>query len=108
MAKNTLDEWIYYFKNNEIKEEFTAKGISQAKELWRVDKLTPEEKLSYADHIKNLRNEASRLWTMKIDAEDKVRKDRSIEIAKELLKNGATIELTMKSTGLSKEEIESL
>jgi hypothetical protein len=108
VAKNTLDEWIYYFKNNEIREEFTAKGISQAKELWRVDKLTPEEKLSYADHIKNLRNEASRLWTMKIDAEDKVRKDRSIEIAKELLKNGATIDLTMKSTGLSKEEIESL
>jgi len=108
VAKNTLDEWIYYFKNNEIREEFTAKGINQAKELWRVDKLTPEEKLSYADHIKNLRNEASRLWTLKIDAEDRVKKERSVEIARELLKNGASIELIIKSTGLTKEEIESL
>jgi len=108
VAKNTLDEWIYYFKNNEIREEFTAKGINQAKELWRVDKLTPEEKLSYADHIKNLRNEASRLWTLKIDAEDRVKKERSIEIARELLKNGASIELIINSTGLTKEEIESI
>jgi predicted transposase/invertase (TIGR01784 family) len=108
VAKNTLDEWIYYFKNNEIREEFTAKGINQAKELWRVDKLTPEEKLSYADHIKNLRNEASRLWTLKIDAEDRVKKERSVEIARELLKNGDSIELIIKSTGLTKEEIESL
>ena len=108
MAKNTLDEWIYYFKNNEIKEEFTAKGISQAKELWRVDKLTPEEKLSYADHIKNLRNEASRLWTMKIDAEDRVRKDEKIQIAKGMKNEKIHLEIIVKLTGLSKEEIESL
>jgi len=108
VAKNTLDEWIYYFKNNEIKEEFTAKGITQAKELWRVDKLTPEEQSNYNNHIKNLRNEASHLWTLKIDAEDKVKKDRSLEIARELKKNGATIDLIMKSTGLTRNEIEEL
>jgi len=108
VAKNTLDEWIYYFKNNEIREEFTAKGINQAKELWRVDKLTPEEKLSYADHIKNLRNEASRLWTLKIDAEDRVKKERSIEIAKGMKKENIKLEIIVKLTGLSKEEIEIL
>ena len=108
VARNTLDEWIYYFKNNEIKEEFTAKGINQAKELWRVDKLTPVEKLSYADHIKNLRNEASRLWTLKIDAEDRVKKERSIEIAKGMKKENIQLEIIVKLTGLSKEELERL
>jgi predicted transposase/invertase (TIGR01784 family) len=108
VAKNTLDEWIYYFKNNEIREEFTAKGISQAKELWRVDKLTPEEKLSYADHIKNLRNEASRLWTLKIDAEDRVRKDEKTQIAKGMKNEKIHLEIIVKLTGLTKEEIESL
>ncbi|MDR2684084.1 MAG: Rpn family recombination-promoting nuclease/putative transposase, partial [Prevotellaceae bacterium] len=27
VATSTLDEWIYYFKNSEIKEDFTAKGM---------------------------------------------------------------------------------
>lgn len=35
IAKDSLDQWIYYFKNNEIKDEFTARGISMARELWR-------------------------------------------------------------------------
>ena len=30
-AKSKLDEWIYFFKNNEIKEEFTARGLKKAK-----------------------------------------------------------------------------
>jgi len=29
-AKNTLDEWIYYLKNDEIKDEFRAKGLAEA------------------------------------------------------------------------------
>jgi predicted transposase/invertase (TIGR01784 family) len=108
IAKDSLDQWIYYLKNNEIKDEFTAKGIDKAKELWRVDNLSEEEQKNYQKHIENLRYGASMAWTMKVDAEDKVKKERSIEIAKELIKNAATIELIIKSTGLSKEEIDGL
>lgn len=108
VATNSLDQWIYYFKNNEIKEEFTAKGISQAKELWRVDKLSHEEQLNYNTHIKNLRNEASRLWTMKIDAEDRVRKDEKLHIAKGMKMKNIKIEDIIELTGLTKEEIELL
>src|SRR3990167_8979274 len=28
-AKSTLDEWIYYLKNDEIKDEFKAKGLAE-------------------------------------------------------------------------------
>jgi predicted transposase/invertase (TIGR01784 family) len=108
VAKNTLDEWIYYLKNNDIKDSFTARGIEKAKELWRIDQLSDEDRKSYYKHIENLRYGASMAWTMKVDAEDKVKKERSIEIAKELLKNGVAIELISKTTGLSKEEIEKL
>jgi len=107
-ATNTLDEWIYYFKNNEIKDNFTAKGINEAKELWRVDKLSAEEQLNYNSHIKNLRNEASRMWTLKVDAEDRAKLEKAKEIAKELRKNGVLVDLIVKSTGLSKEEIDKL
>jgi len=31
IAKDSLDEWIYFLKNEEIKENFNAKGLKQAK-----------------------------------------------------------------------------
>jgi len=107
-ATNTLDEWIYYFKNNEIKDHFTAKGINEAKELWRVDKLTDEEQQNYNYHIKNLRNEASRMWTMKIDAEDRVRKEEKLEIARGMVVDNIPTDTIQKYTGLSFSEIEEL
>ncbi len=36
VAKDTLDEWIYYLKNNEIKDNFTAKGIGQGKKTMEI------------------------------------------------------------------------
>jgi hypothetical protein len=105
IAKDTLDQWVYYLKNNEIKDDFTAKGITQAKELWRVDSLAEDEQKNYSQHLKDLRNEASRILTLKIDAEDRVKKERDLQIAKNLKENGVDIILIMKSTGLSKEEI---
>ncbi len=107
-ATNTLDEWIYYFKNNEIKDDFTAKGINEAKELLRVDKLSEEEQLNYNHHINNLRNEASRMWTLKIDAEDRVKRERSIEIAKGMKLKSMNIIDIIDITGLSKDEIDKL
>ena len=108
VAKDTLDEWIYYFKNNEIKDSFTAKGIDKAKELWRLDTLSEKDQKIYQRHLENLRYGASMTWTMKVDAEDKVKKARDKEIARNFKANGVDIEIIMKSTGLTKEEIEEL
>ncbi len=116
VAKDTLDEWIYYLKNNEIKDNFTAKGIDKAKKLWRLDNLSEEEQKIYQKHLEDLHYGASMVWTMKIDAEDKIReegrkegeKKKVIKIAKNLLRNGVDIEIIIKSTGLTKEEIQKL
>ena len=45
--RNTLDEWIYYLKNGEIKDGFTAKGMKELRNLLDIEKLSPEEKLQY-------------------------------------------------------------
>jgi predicted transposase/invertase (TIGR01784 family) len=108
VAKNTLDQWIYYFKNNEIREDFTAKGISQARELWRFDKLSPEEQINYNFHLKDLRNEATRLWNLKMDAELRVRTDERFNIAKGMKLKKINIKDIAELTGLSIEEIENL
>jgi len=108
IAKDTLDQWIYYLKNNEIKDDFTAKGINEARELWRVDTLPEEEQKSYSQHLKDLRNEASRILTLKTDAEDRVKIENTLKLAKSFKDNGVDTETIMKSTGLSKEEIDKL
>lgn len=108
IAKDTLDQWIYYLKNNEIKDEFNAKGIGKAKELWRVENLPGDERKIYLKHIEDMHYGASMAWSMKVDAEDKLKMERTVEIAKELKKNGVSIDLIIKSTGLSREEIEKL
>jgi len=53
VARNTLDEWIYYLKNNRIEDHFTAQGLGRAKELLLLDNLSPEERERYLRAIEN-------------------------------------------------------
>ena len=105
IAKDSLDEWIYYLKNNEIKDDFKAQGISLARELLRVDNLSDNEKIAYQKHIEDLRYGASMAWTLKIDEEDRVKKEEKTLIAKNLKKLGVEMDLIVKATGLSSAEI---
>ena len=59
LATTSLDEWIYFFKNEEIKDEFKAKGIQKAKQSFSLLSLPEEEQLAYARYQDNLRYEAS-------------------------------------------------
>ena len=115
-AKNTLDEWIYYFKNNEIRDEFKAKGLDKVKKILKYDKLTEKDKKEYNRHIENLRYKASMLSTLKTEEEYKVHKkgkeegekNKGYEVALESLRNGLEQELVSKITKLSIETIEKL
>jgi len=86
--------------------------------------LPEEEQKKYKRHLENLRYAASMTETMKFEAEEKIREEGrkegikegmekgkiegKIEVAKNLLKTGIDIEIIVKSTGLTKEEIEDL
>ena len=59
IARNTLDEWIYFLKNEEIKTDFSAKGLSEAKETLDVLKMTPSERQAYERYQEQLHYEAS-------------------------------------------------
>jgi predicted transposase/invertase (TIGR01784 family) len=47
IAKDTLDEWIYFLKNEEIKPNFTAKGLKEAEEKLSIMKLPEDEQKAY-------------------------------------------------------------
>jgi predicted transposase/invertase (TIGR01784 family) len=52
VAKSGLDEWIYYFKNNDIPDGFTAPGLEEVKKRLQYDKLSEQEKRDYNHHLK--------------------------------------------------------
>uniref|UniRef100_Q3AR74 Rpn family recombination-promoting nuclease/putative transposase n=1 Tax=Chlorobium chlorochromatii (strain CaD3) TaxID=340177 RepID=Q3AR74_CHLCH len=68
IARNTLDEWIYFLKNSEIPDNFKAKGIQKAKESFSVLRMSVEEYQAYQAFQDELRDEASYVETKRIDA----------------------------------------
>ena len=58
-AKDTLDEWIYFLKNEEIKDNFQAQGLLEAKDKLAEMKLSAPEKRDYEIYLDNLRYQNS-------------------------------------------------
>jgi predicted transposase/invertase (TIGR01784 family) len=117
-AKNTLDEWVYFLKHNEIKEEFRAKGLQKAKEILRINNLSDSEKQEFENYIKDWRIRESEIETALEKGIDKAKKKllpiiekkeqqliNSIKMMKQL---GASTEQIQKATGLSKSEIDKI
>ena len=108
LAKDSLDEWIYFFKNSEIKEEFKARGLREAEEKLKVVNMNEEEYKAYQRYLDDLRYQASIAETLKFEAEEKVRKSREREIARMMMENNEPIEKIKLYTGLSEEEIRAI
>ena len=63
VAKSTLDEWIYLFKNSAIKSDFKAKGIKKAGIVLDEMKMSKEERAAYDRFIDNKRIALGQLKT---------------------------------------------
>ncbi|KOR28127.1 hypothetical protein TI04_11720, partial [Achromatium sp. WMS2] len=59
ITHDPLDEWIYLFKHEEIKEGFQARGLTKAKEVLDILKLSTTERQLYSLHQEQLHYEAS-------------------------------------------------
>lgn len=111
ITKDTLDEWIYFLKNSEIKDSFRAKGLQKAQQELDVLKLNPQERQAYEAYQENLRYQAS-MWLSSYGQGEKKgiekgKKDMQVAIAKSLLDilDKETIAL---KTGLTVEEVKQL
>ena len=59
IARDSLDEWIYFLKNEEIKDTFRARGLRQAKERLDILKLPESERAAYDRYVDDLHYQAS-------------------------------------------------
>ena len=116
IAKDTLDEWIYFLKNEEIKESFTAKGLKEAEEKLSIMKLPEDEQKAYEHYKDDLHYQASMFESSFGDGYSEGKAEGIVEginqttknIALNLAKEGATIEIIAKVTGLSEADIKQL
>jgi hypothetical protein len=104
VIERPLDEWIYFLKNSDIKDNFHAKGMAQAKEALNYEKMSAEEKSTYSSHMKSRRIESSVLET----AEGRGMRKANVITAKKALAEGADWAFVSKITGLDLEDIERL
>lgn len=108
IAKDTLDEWVYFLKNSEVKDEFKAKGLAEAKEVLDIMRLDKEQQYGYNRYLDYLHYKASEILSLRLVAEDKVRQDRSVEIAKNAIIKGAEDTFIADITGLTLDQIEEI
>ena len=120
LASTPLDEWISFLKTSEIPINFNAPGLPEARERLRVDSLSDEERKDYHRRMENLRYLRSVINTGRVEGftkglekgEKKGReegiKEGIIKTAQNMKKEGLTISLIAKMTGLSEEEINKL
>jgi flagellar biosynthesis/type III secretory pathway protein FliH len=66
-AVTSLDEWILFLKTGDIPDNATAKGLPEARERLRIDRLDRTEQSAYNAHIEALRYQKSVIQTSLIE-----------------------------------------
>jgi hypothetical protein len=103
VAKDTLDEWVYFLKNSEVKEGFRAKGLREASEKLKEDSLGEEEKAAYRRFQDSRRMERSEIETALKEGMEK-----GLEVAftvYKMHKEGKPLAEICKAAGLTEPEV---
>ena len=125
IARNTLDQWIFYLKNNRVEDNFNAQGLDKVRQVLKVDSMTEKEQANYEKFLTDLSHERSIIFTAKdegkaeglaegkleglaegraeglAEGEAKGKAEERVEVAKNLLALGIDINAIAKATGLS-------
>ena len=119
-----LDKWLYFIKHLEnfqnIPEIFKDEIFVKAFEKAEIAKYTERERIEYEESLKVYRDLKGVIDTAfdegkiegkvegKIEGKIEGKVERNFEVAKTLKENGISMEIIIKSTGLSKEQIDKL
>ncbi len=112
---DTLDQWIYFLKNEMIQEGFTARGLIEAKERLDVLKLPTQQRQAYEIYLDNLRYQNSMIESTRLkgyfEGEEvgyqRGETETKLDIARKLLASMDNDAIS-KITGLEESVIQSL
>lgn len=104
IIKDELDEWLYFAKHSEVKDDFKSPYMKKVAERLSVLKMTPEERQHYQNYV----NESLKERDYIVAARTEGRAEEKIAMAKKMLKENFSIETISRIIELSIEEIEVL
>ena len=124
VAVTPLEEWIEYLKTGIIRSDTKAPGLEEAREKLAYFNMSKEERYAYDEHINAMMIQNDVLDGAKLEGRMEGRieglaegreegreegeRNKQLEVARNLKDIGLSVEMIMKGTGLSKEEIEKL
>jgi predicted transposase/invertase (TIGR01784 family) len=108
IAKDTLDQWIYFLKHEEVKSSFKAKGLKEAKEKLDILKLSEKERREYEFYEAEIRDQASMYLTYITNPRKLGYIEGKEETAKNMLNANFDINTIATITGLSVSDINKL
>ena len=96
MIDDAIDEWVYFFKYGEIREDFKSPGILLAAKKLDYLMMSEKERRAYDGYLAYLGQELGILDS----AKEEGREEKAIEIAKKLLVKNVPIQVIEEATEL--------
>ena len=100
IAQDNLDEWVYFLKNSEVKDEFKAKGLKEAGEVLDYMRLPESEQFSYNRYLDYLHYKASEIESLK-SVKEQILEGKSDGIARLQEIEGNFLSITLSKIALS-------
>ena len=127
VAVTPLEEWVRYLKDGIITSGTTAPGLEEAREKLRYYSMSPEERYAYDEHLNAImihdvlstakfegREEGLAEGLAEgreeglIEGREEGRVEERLETARRMRSDGLSMEMVVRYTGLSEEEINNL
>ena len=112
VINDSLDEWIYFFKNSEVLDSFKAKGMDEVRTKLAVINMNEAERKQYQRFAEELMDEASyiasnefeKLWYAKRVVKEAL-EGQQRAMVRNRIASGPSDEVIAQLTGLSVEQI---
>ena len=106
--KEKFDEWMYFFKNESIKSDFTAKGIQSAAQKLALVKMDDAQRSAYDRYMMDLSYENSMIESSYLDgmADGEARGEAKLILS--MHQNSCTLQQMSLFTGLPLEKIQGI
>ncbi len=124
IINSDLDEWIYFFKNEAVRDDFKSKHIDKVESKLSLINMSKEERKRYERYMMSLASEKDVINSAIDEGLEKGRKEgiqegrkegiqegrneEKLITAKKMKDKGSSIDFIVEITGLSREDIEKL
>ena len=112
VAKNSLEEWVYYLNTGDVPQEAKAPGMEEVKEQLTIDRMNKSERSAYYKHLDNIVILRDNIYTEReegrLEGRAEGRAAERQDNAKKMKELGIPTETISRITGLSHEEINKL